>query len=412
MAGSTAHQPPEALSHNTRLPPSGWKWLSGAFTAPVVAAGPEDDLPWIATVYVPGPSLTEAVAVTGGLPEDSVWPLAAGLLEALQAIHAEDLLHRDLKPSNVLLAPDGPRVIDFGIARALDATVPTGTGTAIGTPGFMSPEQAEGSPVGLASDVFALGAVLAFAATGHEPFGQGPPAAVLYRVVTNEPQLGTLNGPLRTLITACLAKTPTDRPTTTQLLQQITSHWNPPDDFHHTTPWPQNVTTLIATPTTLQHTQTPPPTAPATATREDPTHRHQQAQQTNHTTGPREAARLMAELAADRARVLGPDHRDTLWSRHQHAWNLGEAGERVEAARLFAGVAADQARVLGADHPDALWSRHQHAWNLGQAGERVEAARLFAGVAADQARVLGADHPDALRSRHQHAWNLGQAGEG
>ncbi|MFB7958462.1 serine/threonine-protein kinase, partial [Streptomyces sp. NPDC056045] len=279
------------------------KAVSGAFTAPVVAAGPEDDLPWIATTYVHGPSLAEAVTPTAPLPEDSMWPLAAGLAEALQAIHTEDLLHRDLKPSNVLLATDGPRVIDFGIARALDATALTGTGTAIGTPGFMSPEQAEGSPLGLASDVFSLGAVLAFAATGHEPFGQGPPAAVLYRVVTSEPQLGTLNGPLHTLITACLAKTPTDRPTTTQLLEQITSHWNPHDDFHHTTPWPQNVTTLIAThttPTTPQHTQTPhtphspPPTTPPTPTQEDLIHQHQQAQQTNHTTGPREAARLMA----------------------------------------------------------------------------------------------------------------------
>ncbi|GAA1311761.1 hypothetical protein GCM10009647_035790 [Streptomyces sanglieri] len=400
--------------HRFRQEVTAARRVSGAFTAPVVAAGPDDDPPWIATTYVHGPSLSQAVTPTAPLPDDSMWPLAAGLAEALQAIHTEDLLHRDLKPSNVLLAPDGPRVIDFGIARALDATRLTGTGTAIGTPGFMSPEQAEGGPVGLPSDVFSLGAVLAFAATGSEPFGQGPPAAVLYRVVTSEPQLGALHGPLRALITACLTKTPTDRPTAAQLLEQITSHWNPPGDFHHTTPWPQNVTTLIAThttPTTPQHTQTPHTPPPTTPTREDLTHQHQQAQQTSHTTDLREAARLMAELATDYARLLGPDHPDTLRARHDHACNLGEAGEYVEAARLFAEVAADQARVLGADHSGTLQSRHNHAWSLGQAGEHAEAARLFAEVAADQARVLGADHSDTLQSRQSHAWSLGQAGE-
>ncbi|MFI6608854.1 protein kinase, partial [Streptomyces sp. NPDC050507] len=372
--------------------------VSGAFTASVVAAGPNDDPPWIATTYVRGPSLSQAVTTTTPLPDGSMWPLAAGLVEALQAIHAEDLLHRDLKPSNVLLAPDGPRVIDFGIARALDATRLTGTGTAIGTPGFMSPEQAEGNPIGLASDVFSLGAVLAFAATGSEPFGQGPPAAVLYRVVTSEPQLAGLHGPLRALISACLAKSPADRPTTAQLLDQITSQWDPPGDFADITPWPRTLTELITTqmaPSTAQYTElaaTPPPPLPpasVTAAREDLADRYRQAQRTDHTTDRSDARQLMAELVADYVRVLGPDHLDTLRARHRHAWDLGEAGERAEAARLMAEVATDRARVLGPDHPDTLMSRFGHAWDLGKAGDRAEAARLMAEVATDRARVLG-----------------------
>lgn len=146
--------------------------VGGAFTAPVMAAGPEDDRPWIATVYIPGPDLAEAVGVAGPLPQGAVWRLAAGLVEALQAIHAEGVLHRDLKPSNVLVAADGPRVIDFGIARSLEDTALTSTGLVVGTAGFMAPEQAEGGEVGPDGDVFALGAVIAFAATGTGPFGR------------------------------------------------------------------------------------------------------------------------------------------------------------------------------------------------------------------------------------------------
>ncbi|MFB7213559.1 tetratricopeptide repeat protein [Streptomyces sp. NPDC056255] len=175
-----------------------------------------------------------------------------------------------------------------------------------------------------------------------------------------------MHGPLRALITACLAKTPADRPTTAQLLEQITSHWDPPGDFHHTIPWPPKVATLIAThtaPSTLRYT------LPTAGTREDLSHPHQQAQQTNQAAGPREAARLFAELAADHARALGPDHPDTLRSRHSRAWNLGQAGEHGEAARLMAEVAADRVRVQGPDHPDTLQSRDQHARNPGKAGE-------------------------------------------
>ena len=183
--------------------------VSGAFTAPVVAAGPGDDPPWLATVFVPGPSLAEVIAHTGPLPEPAVWRLAGGLIEALQAVHACGLVHRDLKPANVLLAADGPRLIDFGISRALEGSAMSMTSLIVGTPAFMSPEQAEGRPVGPASDVFALGSVIAFAATGSAPFGAGPssPIIVAYRVVHAQPDLSHVPVPLTNLVAPASPRT-------------------------------------------------------------------------------------------------------------------------------------------------------------------------------------------------------------
>src|SRR5580698_7216168 len=126
--------------------------VNGAYASPVIAAGPDDDPPWLATAFVPGPPLQDMVVGAGPLPEPTVWRLAAGLAEALRAVHASGLVHRDLKPSNVLLAADGPRVIDFGIARALDATSLTAAGYVLGTPAYMAPEQASAQPVSPASD--------------------------------------------------------------------------------------------------------------------------------------------------------------------------------------------------------------------------------------------------------------------
>ena len=153
---------------------------------PVVGAGIDDNPPWLATAYVPGPPLADVVSRYGPLPEVAVWRLAAGLAEALRAVHACGLVHRDLKPGNVLLAADGPHVIDFGISRAFEGTAVTSTGMVVGTPGYMSPEQAEGQQAGPPSDVFSLGCVLAYAATGLAPFGGGSAASILYRVVTAE----------------------------------------------------------------------------------------------------------------------------------------------------------------------------------------------------------------------------------
>ncbi|MEU4094905.1 extracellular solute-binding protein [Streptomyces sp. NPDC026673] len=196
--------------------------VSGAFTAPVVDADADAEQPWLATLFVPGPTLSRRVAEAGPLPVDEVWRLSAGLVEALRDIHRAGLVHRDLKPGNVLLAGDGPRVIDFGIARAAGTERLTRTGTVIGTPAFMAPEQFGAGPVGPACDVFALGAVLVYAATGHVPFdGDGSPA-IGFRVVYEEPDLGGLPAELRPFVEPCLAKDPPRRPAVEELLAFLT----------------------------------------------------------------------------------------------------------------------------------------------------------------------------------------------
>jgi outer membrane protein assembly factor BamB/predicted Ser/Thr protein kinase len=197
--------------------------VSGFFTAAVVDADPDAHRPWLATSYLPAPSLREVVRRLGTLTEPALRALAAGLAEALVAIHAAGLVHRDLKPGNVLVVEDGPRVIDFGISRALDSTQLTRTGGILGTPGYMSPEQvASGRTVGPASDVFALGCVLVFAATGTNPYGPGDTAKVLYRVVNSPPNLDGVPAALVPLIEACLNKDPDGRPAVTALLAEFT----------------------------------------------------------------------------------------------------------------------------------------------------------------------------------------------
>jgi eukaryotic-like serine/threonine-protein kinase len=195
--------------------------VSGLYTALLVDADLDGPVPWLATAYVDGPSLAEAVTNYGALPARSVVALAAGLAEALAAIHAAGLVHRDLKPSNVLLAADGPRVIDFGISRAADTTTLTHTGQSIGSPGYLSPEQAVGHSIGPSTDIFSLGAVLAFAASGIGPFGTGSLPALVYRVVHEPPTLDGVPGELRPLIERCLAKEPGDRPSATELLAEF-----------------------------------------------------------------------------------------------------------------------------------------------------------------------------------------------
>ncbi|MCX4818604.1 serine/threonine protein kinase [Streptomyces sp. NBC_01142] len=195
--------------------------VGGEWTAPVLDADPEAPVPWVATGYVAGPSLSRAVAEHGPLPTSAVRVLGAGLAEALAAVHGLELVHRDVKPSNVLLTLDGPRLIDFGIARAWGSPRTefgggtaslTSTGVSVGSPGYMSPEQILGRSITGAADVFSLGAVLAYAATGEAPFPGDSSAALLYKVVHEEPELGSLEGDLRELVAACLAKSPDARP--------------------------------------------------------------------------------------------------------------------------------------------------------------------------------------------------------
>ncbi|MFD7557723.1 serine/threonine-protein kinase, partial [Streptomyces sp. NPDC059835] len=195
--------------------------VSGAFTAPVVDADPDAEIPWMATAFVVGLSLRRVAAAHGPLPGAALEMLTAGLAEALVSVHGAGVIHRDLKPANVLLALDGPHVIDFGIARAAEGTALTSTGSVIGSAPYMSPEQATGRRLTSASDVFSLGATVAFAASGTSPFGDGAGAAVLYRVVHTEPDLSALPEGLRPLIEHCLAKEPADRPAPDEIVAHV-----------------------------------------------------------------------------------------------------------------------------------------------------------------------------------------------
>ncbi|CAM5271130.1 Serine/threonine-protein kinase PknD [Streptomyces griseomycini] len=196
--------------------------VGGAWTAPVLDADPDARIPWVATAYAAGPSLAAAVTDTGPLPGPTVRALGAGLAEALAAVHELGLVHRDVKPSNVLLTLDGPLLIDFGIARATDGTASlTSTGVSVGSPGYMSPEQILGKGVTGAADVFSLGAVLAYAATGRPPFPGDSSAALLYKVVHEPPELDDLDGEVRELAEACLDKDPAARPSPAEVSRRL-----------------------------------------------------------------------------------------------------------------------------------------------------------------------------------------------
>ncbi|MEU1402653.1 serine/threonine-protein kinase [Streptomyces sp. NPDC005728] len=198
--------------------------VSGAFTAPVVDADPEAERPWMATLFIPGPTLSEHVKRNGPMPAAQLRRLMAGLAEALRDIHRVGVVHRDLKPSNVLLADDGPKVIDFGISRPKDSELRTETGKLIGTPPFMAPEQfRRPREVGPAADIFALGSVLVHAATGRGPFDSDSPYVVAYQVVHDEPDLTGVPESLAPLVLRCLAKEPEERPTPDELMRELRS---------------------------------------------------------------------------------------------------------------------------------------------------------------------------------------------
>jgi serine/threonine protein kinase len=226
--------------------------VGGAFTAAVVDADPDAERPWLATEYLPGPTLQKAIETDGPLSADGVQLLAAGLAEALTAIHAGGLVHRDLKPSNILLTSNGPRVIDFGIARALEEVGLTATGLVVGTPGYLSPEQITGGAIGPASDVFALGAVLVFAASGQGPYATGSPASLLHRIVNEPPRIPPLPAPLYDVVRRCLDRDPAQRPTPTEVIHLL----NP------AAPTIQLLPPTKLLPPTLQPPPDPPPPSP------------------------------------------------------------------------------------------------------------------------------------------------------
>ncbi|MER5196533.1 protein kinase domain-containing protein [Streptomyces sp. NPDC002755] len=191
--------------------------IRGGCTARLVAADLDADRPWFATQYVPGPSLHDKVNDEGPLGAAELASIGAALSEGLVAVHEAGVVHRDLKPSNILLSPKGPRIIDFGIAWATGASTLTHVGTAVGSPGFLAPEQVRGALVTPATDVFSLGATLAYASTADSPFGHGSSEVMLYRVVHEEPHLHGVPDALAPLVRACLAKDPEERPSTLDL---------------------------------------------------------------------------------------------------------------------------------------------------------------------------------------------------
>jgi eukaryotic-like serine/threonine-protein kinase len=278
--------------------------VSSRFTAPLIDADTEGPVPWLATAYVSGPSLADAVTQHGPLPARSVLELAAGLAESLTAIHTAGVVHRDLKPSNVLLAQDGPRVIDFGISVAAETSPLTRTGLLIGSPGYMSPEQVEGREVGTPSDVFSLGAVLAFAATGQAPFGSGSAPTLAYRAVYRQVNLDRVPAEVRGLIQRCLAKDPGQRPTARDLQFGAGAAAVPPTER-----WlPEAVTrTFLEIPdspdpsrtrTTARPSSTTPPAAPSGPRRPG---RHEGPRQRRRTRPLAIAAMVTGLLAASAA---------------------------------------------------------------------------------------------------------------
>ncbi|MCW2858482.1 MAG: serine/threonine protein kinase [Actinoallomurus sp.] len=221
--------------------------VSGVYTAAVVAADPDAEIPWLATAYIPAPSLEQLVRACGPLPVEALRWLAAGCAEALESIHQAGLVHRDLKPSNVLVSADGPRVIDFGVARATERSTVTATHQAVGTPAYMAPEQARDSRQTVAaSDVFSLGSTLLYAATGHPPYSGDSVTDVLVRLATEEPDLTGVPDEVADLVRECLQRDPDARPTAAALLAGLAEQLDEDGDYElRPAPLPADAVDLI-----------------------------------------------------------------------------------------------------------------------------------------------------------------------
>ena len=356
--------------------------VSGLFTAMVVDADVDAPEPWLATAYVAGPSLSEAVNDHGPLPLSSVLALAAGLAESLAAIHAAGVVHRDLKPTNVLLGRDGPCVIDFGISRAAEATSLTRAGFVIGSPGFMSPEQAEGNEVGPPSDIFSLGAVLAFAASGNPPFGSGSTAALVYRVVHAPPRLDGVPDEIRPLIERCLAKDPGQRPAASELLIEA-------EAVQPATGWlPEPITRAIPDSLASAVAEPPPPAVEEPADADWPATRDSVLVVPRPETLPpaAEAAASAAETAAPEAETAAP---------------AGEAADQeAETVAPATGTAAPEAETAA----PAVEAADQEADTLAPAaGTAAPAAETAAALATEAAP------PEAAAPMGEAATPMGEA---
>ncbi|WP_445394731.1 serine/threonine-protein kinase [Streptomyces sp. LE64] len=319
--------------------------VGGFHTAPVVDADVEGDPPWLATAYVPGPTLVEHLDATGPMGEPELRALAAALAEALASIHGCRLVHRDLKPGNIVMASDGPRVLDFGIARALESSRLTATGSAFGTPGYLSPEQALGHDVTGASDMFALGAVLVCAA-GGSAWGEGTSMALVYRSVHEPPDLSAVPLGMREVVAACLSKNPTARPTPHALLDQVTGPVHgPPASRTPTVPVPPPSPSAV-----LASAPTQPATPPPPVRRPLPHHDHLVI------GGP--SASLTADGAGVSLRV-GREEADFDWSEISAVtWVPGRRGRLSITVRVHDGTAY----LCELDAPGA---RHREEWTRG-----------------------------------------------
>ncbi|GAA2229183.1 MULTISPECIES: serine/threonine-protein kinase [Kitasatospora] len=350
--------------------------IHGLYTAQVVDAGVDAATPWLATAYVPGPSLQQVVQLHGPLPERTVLLLMAGVAEALQVIHDAGVVHRDLKPANVLVAADGPRVIDFGIARAADASALTGTGIQIGSPGFMAPEQAMGAPATSATDIFALGALAVHIAGGTPPFGNGPASVSLYRAVHEEPDLTRVPASLHPLLRHCLAKQPEHRPSAAEVIEAAHRHPAISGQLLFTEDWlPSQVSTEISRRSDLPTAPDAPPTAPAAP----PT--VLDAAPTALAAPPTvlDAARSLADAPTARAHPLPAP------AAPPEAAPAGRAGSRRRGGRVIALTAA-AALLLGAGGAYVL---------LDRAGSDTTAATDSSDDPAEPAPGNSAADPDA-----------------
>jgi serine/threonine protein kinase/TPR repeat protein len=350
--------------------------VSGRFTARVIDADVDGHPPWLATEYVPGPSLAEAVARHGPQSADWVLALAAGLAEALAAIHAADLVHRDLKPENVLLANDGPRVIDFGIARALGASTLTRTGMVIGTFAFMSPEQALGSRAGPPSDVFSLGSVLVFAASGQGPFGTGPDAQLLHSVAYEEPSLDQVPEKVRALAVRCLAKNPAIRPAPVDLLAYLGSG-------HPATHWPPGPITRTIT----EYKPSPLPSSPAPASQEelrDAEHASSREEEEREPADPADADPDLADRVRYYSSELGPramiDQLSAFADDYQRLAQAAYNADSIDAALKLVQISRQHHHIEG----EACW--------LGFADRAPHPRKGITYQLADVYRRAGLDH--------------------
>ncbi|MFD3683569.1 protein kinase [Nocardiopsis sp. NPDC058631] len=396
--------------------------VGGFHTAPVVDADPDAPSPWIASAFIPGPSLGLAVREHGPLPQEALRALAAGITEGLEAIHACGLTHRDLKPDNIILASDGPRIIDFGIVRAPDAARVTLTGMPVGTPSYMSPEQTEGAVVGPASDVFSLGTVLAYAATGTNPFAAPSVPAVIRRLIGPAPEPDGVPGDLRALVAACWRHDPERRPAPVEILalfgdDDLSGAWPPP---HLAVPAPGAGPATPAAPGAPGGTggtggtapgpgtappsgspaPLPPPDTAAPGTRSDAlTVLEDRARSAAQAGEPGTALRAHRALLLEQLRVLGPHHHGTLSTRREIARWTEARGDVEDAQHGYEALLVETERVLGPEHVETLRTRRHTAYLVDRAQGHARALLLAEPLLHDQSRVLGPDHPETLSLR-------------